>query len=60
MAFMKFDTDGNGKISPDEFRAVLDKDFKYSEEVWKQIVKLADKNNDGEIDFNEFIQVVVQ
>jgi calcium-dependent protein kinase len=60
LAFMKFDSDNSGKISADEFRAVLDSEFRYSENVWKQIVKIADKNNDGEIDFSEFMQVVLE
>ena len=60
LAFMKFDSDNSGKISADEFRAVLDSEFRYSESVWKQIVKIADKNNDGEIDFAEFMQVVLE
>lgn len=59
LAFKKFDLDNSGKISPEEFKNVLQGSFEYGEEVWKQIVKLADKNRDGEIDFNEFVQMIV-
>lgn len=55
------DLDGSGKISQSELKTVLgshedfkDKDDKY----WDNMVKDADKNGDGEIDYNEFVEMM--
>lgn len=53
-AFNQFDLDGNGKLSIDEIRTILNSDLKYDEETLLQIMREADKNGDGEIDFEEF------
>jgi calcium-dependent protein kinase len=50
--FNAFDEDGNGTISIDEFKAVVED----SDELWKKIIRRVDKNGDGEIDFDEFKQ----
>lgn len=60
LAFTKFDIDNSGKISAEEFKAVLQGNSSYGDDVWRQIVMLADKNNDGEIDYNEFVQMIVR
>lgn len=55
------DLDKNGKISKDELKTVLghhddfkDKDEKY----WELMIKDADKNGDGEIDYAEFVEMM--
>lgn len=48
--FDAFDVDGNGTISVDEFKALIDD----SDDLWEMIIKKVDKNGDGVIDFNEF------
>jgi calcium-dependent protein kinase len=55
-AFKLFDADGNGKISRAEIGKVLHLD-KNSKEVDNIIAKL-DTNKDGEIDFEEFINMM--
>ena len=35
-----------------------DKDYKGEAKVWDQIIKEADKNGDGEIDYTEFIEMM--
>ena len=53
-AFALFDKDGNGKISVSEVKNVLNienEDVNKIEDIFKSI----DINNDGELDFNEFL-----
>eukprot|EP00210_Caulerpa_lentillifera_P006070 g5799.t2 len=52
-AFKKFDTDGNGSISLEELREALREHSNVEDEI-EQILADADKNQDGEIDFEEF------
>lgn len=57
--FEIFDTDGSGKISSDELKIVMKKlgeeltDFQIQE-----MIKEADSDGDGEIDFEEFVRMV--
>ena len=55
-AFKVYDKDGDGKISLKELVKALghvaDMDF------FTQMIKIADKNNDGEIDFDEFKELM--
>ena len=53
-AFRLFDKDGNGKLSIDEIRLVFGGD----EEKWKEIIEDIDLNADGEVDFEEFKQLM--
>lgn len=59
-AFSTFDKDGSGKISAEELRAVLGQGEVEEPEpgFWENLVREADKNGDGEIDFSEFIDLV--
>eukprot|EP00173_Palmaria_palmata_P002152 Plantae.Rhodophyta-Palmaria_palmata.ctg23364.p1 GENE.Plantae.Rhodophyta-Palmaria_palmata.ctg23364~~Plantae.Rhodophyta-Palmaria_palmata.ctg23364.p1 ORF type:complete len:154 (-),score=39.04 Plantae.Rhodophyta-Palmaria_palmata.ctg23364:154-615(-) len=58
-SFKLFDKDGSGKISANELEAVL-RGFGQSltpEEI-EDTLREADKNNDGEIDIQEFIEMM--
>merc|ERR1712137_485548 len=59
-AFRIFDRDGNGKICMKEIAAVLgDQDVQNTAAVdMAQILKDIDTNGDGEIDFQEFMQMM--
>ncbi|EPS63822.1 hypothetical protein M569_10963, partial [Genlisea aurea] len=54
--FDKFDSNKDGKISPDEYTAMLRAMGKRSTEVEK-IFEVADVDGDGFIDFKEFTEV---
>ena len=54
-AFRLFDKDGNGKLSIEEIRGVFGGD----EEKWQQIIQDIDLNEDGEVDFEEFKQLMM-
>ena len=56
--FNLFDEDKSGKISPSEIQAVLGGDSDISENVWKEIMLEIDENGDGEIEFDEFKQMM--
>ena len=59
-AFKLFDKDGNGTISPAELKEVLSATGQISDEAIEEILKQADDNNDGEIEFNEFCNLISQ
>ncbi|MYT31550.1 MULTISPECIES: EF-hand domain-containing protein [unclassified Streptomyces] len=53
--FNKIDTDGDGFITADEFKASLQNGSgKVSDENVKVIVRMADENGDKKIDFDEY------
>ena len=58
VAFGVFDTDGSGKISVAELRGLLENGKQSNDEVWRSIIKSIDENGDGEIDLEEFKNVV--
>ena len=55
-AFSLFDVDNNGKISKEEIAKVLGMN-KRSKEI-ASIFEKYDTNKDGEIDFNEFFEMM--
>ena len=57
-AFSLFDKDGSGKISSGELKAMLDTRSEVSEEVWTALVRQADQDGDGEIEFKEFCRLM--
>lgn len=59
MAFDSFDSDRSGKISLKELKeTVVVKGNEDDHEVWEQLVKQVDVSGDGEVDFNEFVQMM--
>jgi len=59
-AFNDVDKDGSGKLNREELRTAIQKaDPTASEERVDEMINFADKNNDGEIDFDEFTKAVM-
>lgn len=57
-AFQHFDTDHSGFISPEEVEQALKKLGGASSADAAEMVKQYDMNNDGQIDYNEFVQML--
>ena len=56
-AFMYFDKDKSGSISMPEFRHILcELGDKFSNQECEEVFKEADLNNDGELQYREFVQ----
>jgi len=56
-AFMKFDRDGNGYISPDELLYVVcNSGEKLSREEAEELISMFDKNADGQLSWEEFVE----
>ena len=56
-AFDMFDLDSSGKISAEELQQVFSIG-NLSNSIWQDVIEQADKNNDGEIDFEEFCEFI--
>lgn len=59
-AFQLFDKDGDGQITFDELRSILGNECNvaFTDQYWKDLVKVADLNGDGFIDYSEFLQLL--
>ncbi|MFD7625510.1 EF-hand domain-containing protein [Streptomyces sp. NPDC059851] len=58
-AFNNIDTDGDGFITADEFKASLQRtNTNVSDENIEVIVRMADENGDKKIDFDEYTKLV--
>lgn len=57
-AFNYMDKDGSGEITLKEIKDVLGQSQNISDDVWEQIIAEADKNGDGVISFEEFMQMM--
>ena len=57
-AFKKYDKDGNGVITRDEFRRVVEDKYQARLRVDQvdQMMQNVDKNGDGQIDYEEFFK----
>jgi len=55
-----FDKDGNGKISATELQGILGSEDEYKHDIkyYETMIKEADLNGDGEIDYSEFIKMM--
>ena len=59
-AFRVFDRDGNGLISAHELRYVIDSTYeKLSNDEIEELIKDADTNGDGYINYIEFVQMMM-
>lgn len=56
-AFRAFDIDGSGKISADELKQILGNESDKSA-VWTGLAKFGDLDGDGEIDIEEFVELI--
>ena len=57
-AFKKYDSDGNGFLTVDEFQAVMSKTGRQmSRSEVKSMLQSLDSNKDGKISFEEFIKL---
>eukprot|EP01126_Amoeba_proteus_P002059 TRINITY_DN1064_c0_g1_i3.p1 TRINITY_DN1064_c0_g1~~TRINITY_DN1064_c0_g1_i3.p1 ORF type:complete len:149 (-),score=50.71 TRINITY_DN1064_c0_g1_i3:93-539(-) len=58
-AFAVFDSDGNGFIDKKELRSVLQQlGEEVDEDQLNEMMRSADINNDGTIDYNEFVKMM--
>lgn len=58
-AFRMFDKDDSGTITAAELKMVLQGDFESEDSVWSGIVSMVDQNSDGEIDLQEFQDMIL-
>merc|ERR1712150_54233 len=59
-AFEKYDTDGSGTITWDEMKEVFEEKLgrKLNVKEVKEMMKETDENDDGEVDYNEFLTLM--
>lgn len=57
-AFKMFDTDGSGTISKEELKAVLSSSHQIGDETIEHILTEVDKDASGEIEFDEFAELM--
>lgn len=56
-----FDEDGNGTITLNELKSIFENNgTKKEEQLWVQIMKEVDTNNDGLINFGEFVNAMTR
>jgi calcium-dependent protein kinase len=53
-AFKMFDKNGDGSISSNEIKSVLQNGKAFSDQVWNDIIKEVDIDGDGQVSINEF------
>lgn len=58
-AFRMFDKDDSGTINAEELREVLQGEMQSDDGLWKEIILKVDQNRDGEIDLQEFQDIIL-
>ena len=58
--FNMLDRDKSGKISITELKTMFSGNDVADENIWVELIKEADENNDGEIDFDEFRNLLLK
>jgi calcium-dependent protein kinase len=58
--FLLFTKEEGRDMPVQEFKAVLGLSSKFSDKAWEQIIKSIDLNGDGNIDVNEFVDMMVK
>ncbi|XP_022855746.1 calcium-dependent protein kinase 1-like [Olea europaea var. sylvestris] len=56
-AFSYFDKDGSGYITPDELQQAFE-EFGIEESRMEEMIRDVDQDNDGRIDYNEFVAMM--
>jgi len=59
-AFNLFDKDGGGTIEADEVAKILGANAAADDSVWQAVIKEVDTNGDGQIDFEEFREMLLK
>lgn len=59
-AFKAFDIDGNGTITAEELRGVLGESEDQEDVTWQELIQMADKDGDGQIDLSEFKEMMLK
>ncbi|OMJ68256.1 hypothetical protein SteCoe_34338 [Stentor coeruleus] len=59
-AFKAFDRDNSGKISVEEVKEILGCRIRSKDRLWKRILNEVDRNGDGELDFEEFKNMMMR
>ena len=60
-AFDLFDTDGSGTIDPKELRAAMQSlGFETKNQTIYQMIQDIDKDGDGDVDFDEFLDLMTR
>lgn len=61
IAFSHFDKDGDGMITKDEFKAIVEElGHTASEQEWNAMMEEMDADQDGSVDFAEFLAVMAR
>ena len=56
--FKMFDKNGDNRISVNELASIFEGRQSFDREFWENMIKEVDKNNNGEVDFEEFKEIL--
>jgi calcium-dependent protein kinase len=59
-AFKAYDIDGSGKITVEEIKLFIGGNDNIEEGEWRQVIEGVDQNGDGEVDFDEFLDLMTK
>ena len=60
-AFAAMDTNGDGQVTNEELKALLSQlGESVDDAVIDEMIKIADVNGDGKVDFNEFVKAATE